>query len=553
MKKNKFDYVIVGAGVAAAAVSKGILEKNHEASILILEAGPEIKAKDRRFWWDYITRGERPYTFTYDQVWEAPNTGNTPYLTAGVRVKAYGGSTMHWGGWCLRYKPEDFEMRTRTGEGADWPISYKDLEPYYQMGEEFLSVCGDHTEGWIEGAPPYPAPPFQWTAPDGDMLEAWENLDVVYQDGDEKGPKIKVKSGKMPIARYRKCMTTGTCKYCPIGGRFNAQYVLDDLKYDSRFKKLEIRINSPVNRVNMSSKSKAESVTYIENTTGQEHTVYGDTIIIASGTYNVPKLLRASKSEYWENGIGNDTDLVGRFVVSHSLLEVNGIADENPNGYYQEYDFPTLMSRSYDTPEHQKKGKIFMFKNRKYPNVDLAQLMIEGKTREEIDDIVYGKMQIQIQAFYEEKGKYENRLEAKTDENGNVLFDRFGLPQTVVNFNRTDKDRKDTEDRLEILKGVIKEMGLRIPEGEGEALVPGGKKVFGAKVQNPGGHHSTSTARMGTDKTNSVTDKHMRVHETENLYVCSNAAFPTCSAVNPTLTLTAMSFRLVDHLISKTK
>ena len=374
------------------------------------------------------------------------------------------------------------------------------------------------------------------------MLEAWESLDVEYQDGDIIGPKQKVKSGKMPIARYRKCMTTGTCKYCPIGGRFNAQYVLDDLKNDSRFKNLEIRINAPVHKVNMVSKSKAESVTYMENTTGKEYTVYADTIILASGAYNVPKLLRASKNEFWENGIGNDEDLVGRYVVSHSLLEVNGYSKDNLNGYFQEYDFPTLMSRSYDSPEHQKKGKIFIFKNRKYPSVDIAQLMIEGKTREEIDEVVYGPMQIQIQAFLEEKGKYENRLETLTDKDGNPLYDRFGLPQTTVHFDRTPEETKNANDRLEILKNIILKMGLEVPDGE-----------KGAIVQKPGGHHTTGTARMGTSSKNSVLNKDMQVHETENLFVCSNAAFPTGTAVNPTLTLTAMAFRLVDHLILNQK
>lgn len=526
---NKFDYVFVGAGVAAATVAKALLEHKNDTSILILEAGPEIIAKDRRFWWDYVTRGERPYTFTYDQEWEADNTGNTSFLTAGVRVKAYGGSTMHWGGWCLRFKPEDFNMKTNTGIGADWPIDYDDLEPYYETAETYLSVCGDHEEGWIPGAPPYPVPPFLWSAPDGMMLKAWEKLDVQYQDGDEIGPKVKVKSGKMPIARYRTCMTTGTCKYCPLGGRFNAQYVLDDLKNDSRYTNLEIRINSPVHRVNARSKSHIESVTYIENTTGKEYTVYGDTIILASGSYNVPKLLRASTSEYWKDGIGNDHDLVGRYIVSHSLLEVTGKAPQNTNGWFQEYDFPTLMSRSYDTKEHQKKGKFFMFKNRKYPNVDIAQLMIDGKTRAEIDEIINGEMTFQIQAFYEEKGKYENRLEAKPG------LDRFGLPQTTVHFSRSNEDRKNIRDRLKILESVIREMGLEITK---------------SKVQDPGGHHSTSTARMGTSPANSVTDKNMKVHETENLYVCSNAAFPTCSAVNPTLTLTALAFRLAEHLIN---
>lgn len=529
--KDTFDYVIVGGGVAAATLAKGLLLNNHKTSILILEAGPEIIAKDRRFWWDYITRGERPYTFTYDQKWEADSTGNIDYQTEGVRVKAYGGSTMHWGAWCLRFKPEDFNLFTNTGEGADWPINYEDLEPFYNDAEAYLSVCGDNDDDTFERSKPYPVPPFEWTAADGKLIKAWEQMDVTYQEGDiDPGTASKIKPGKMPIARYRKCMTTGTCKYCPIGGRFNAQYVLDDLKNDSRFVNFEVRINSPVHKVNVSSKSKAESVAYTDNLSGKEYIVYGDTIVLASGAYNVPKLLMASKSEFWENGIGNDHDLVGRFVVSHSMLNVVGKATSNKDGWFQEYDFPTLMSHSYNTKEHQKKGKIFMFKDRTTPNINIADLMIAGKTREEIDAIVYGEMTIRIQAFLEEKGKHSNRLQAKPG------VDRFGLPQTTVHFSRTDEEMKNANDRLKLLEAAIEKMGM---------------EVIYANVDKPGGHHTTGTARMGTAPENSVTDKFMKVHDTDNLYVCSNAAFPTGSAVNPTLTLTALAFRLVDHLTKK--
>ncbi|MBL4705557.1 MAG: GMC family oxidoreductase, partial [Flavobacteriales bacterium] len=296
----------------------------------------------------------------------------------------------------------------------------------------------------------------------------------------------------------------------------------------------------PVHQVNVKSRAQIESVTYRNNNTGREDTVYGTKIILASGAYNVPKLLMASTNDFWENGIGNDYDLVGRYVVSHSMLIATGTAKENLKGWFQEYDFPTLMSRSYDTKEHQKKGKIFIFKNRKYPKTDIAQLMIEGKTRAEIDDIVYGKMTIQIQAFLEEKGKHENRLTAKNglDRLGLPQLDRFGLPQTEIKFNRTDEDTKNAKDRLDILRSIIIKMGLEIDES----------RTF---VQDPGGHHTTGTARMGTSPDNSVTDKQMKVHETNNLYVCSNAAFPTGTAVNPTLTLTAMALRLVDHLITE--
>jgi choline dehydrogenase-like flavoprotein len=67
-------------------------------------------------------------------------------------------------------------------------------------------------------------------------------------------------------------------------------------------------------------------------------------------------------------------------------------------------------------------------------------------------------------------------------------------------------------------------------------------------VDNPGGHHTTGTCRMGLTAETSVVDENLRVHGTDNLYICSNATFPSGSAVNPTLTLTALTMRLADHL-----
>jgi len=116
---KKHDYVIVGSGVAGVTIAKRLLENNPDCDILMLEAGPEIPAKNRRSWWDYITLDRTPYDFTYDQAWEAKSTGNINWLSQGARVKAYGGSTMHWGAWCLRFKTEDFALSTNTRQTED--------------------------------------------------------------------------------------------------------------------------------------------------------------------------------------------------------------------------------------------------------------------------------------------------------------------------------------------------------------------------------------------------------------------------------------------------
>lgn len=522
-----YKYVIIGSGISGATLAKELLAANRNEEILILEAGPIIEAENRRYWWDFIVQDRRPYDFTYDRPDESVSVGKTPFLIKGSRVTAYGGSTVHWGGWSLRFNPEDFYLKSNTGDGGDWPISYDDLEPFYCTAEQYLSVCGDDTESWnrgstCEGNPirskPFPLPPFEWTAADGEMIEAFE--------------KHGIEPGKMPIARYRKCMTTGTCKYCPFGSRFSAQYVLHDLQTDSRHNNFEVRSNSPVVQVLMKNKRKAIGVEYLCTITGDHHKVHGDNILVCSGAYETPKLLLNSGRQHsWENGIGNDEELLGKFVVSHSILSVRGRLSHNIEQWFQEYDFPTLMSRSWDTEAIQKKSnKVFLFKNRKLPNIDFSKMMVMGKTRREIEVALTESRQSELQAFMEEKGRVENRLQVKSGRN------RFGLPNMKVNFTRPEQTRKNGEAWLDRMQKVIETMGY---------------KVEGRKFQDPGGHHMTGTCRMGRSDTEGVTDKNLLVFGTENIYVCSNAVFPTGSAVNPTLTLAALAFRLGYHLTGK--
>lgn len=143
-----YDYVIVGSGIAATLVCDRLLDANRLTSILVLEAGGRIPSRDRRSWWDLVLGDRTPYAHTYDDDTpgsvsrESFSTGSTPWGFRESRVRAYGGSTMHWGGWALRFMEEDFECRKHTGRGADWPFSYDALEPWYELAEQVLSVGG---------------------------------------------------------------------------------------------------------------------------------------------------------------------------------------------------------------------------------------------------------------------------------------------------------------------------------------------------------------------------------------------------------------------------
>lgn len=513
-----YQYVLIGSGVAAVTLARQLLQHDRGTSILMLEAGPRVPRGDRRSWWDFVLTGRKPYDYCYDVVGENKTNGDVDWGYDGSRIMAYGGSTGHWGAWTLRYKPEDFQLFTNTGEGADWPISYDDLDGYYHEAEEYLSVCGDCSESWNANRAhqPYPRPDFGWTEADGLMLAAFE--------------KNGIEPGKMPIARYRKCMATGTCKYCPIGSRYTAQDILDELVSDPRHVNFEVRCLSPVTRLIADRKSNIAAAEYLDMKTGEPLTATADIFVVAAGTYESPKLLMRSQSGFWPQGIGNDTDLVGRHIVSHSFLRVTGTLPANPRRWVQEFDFPTLMSRTFDAPEYQEDGKIFIFKNRVLPNVDIAKLMIKGMTRDQIMGVLAGPMDFELQAFYEEKGQYRNRLVERPGTN------RFGLPLMTVNYLREDKFNARAQSRLALMKPVIDDMGCA-------------RETVKKLVESPGGHHASGTCRMGDSPEQGVTDKHMKVFGTDNLFVCSNAAFPTCAAVNPTLTLTAMTLRLSDYLI----
>jgi choline dehydrogenase-like flavoprotein len=529
---DDYAYIIVGSGVAGSTIATKLLEAHPETPILMLEAGPQVPMKDRRSWWDYVIDGSRkPYEQCEDRDGDNPSVGGTAWHSKGSRTMMYGGSTVHWGGWSMRFKPEDFYLKTKTGQGGDWPYDYDTLEPYYCRADEYLSVCGDDKDSAVRGVPestknkndpwrskPYPLPPYPWTESDGEMIEAFNVLGIT--------------PGRMPLARYRKCMATGTCKYCPFGARFSGAYILDDLLSEPKYTHLKFIGMAPVTLLVAESKSRIHAVEYIDPGTGETVTASADRIILCSGAYEAPKLLMLSGRPYWDNGIGNDHDLVGRYAISHPFLSVAGTKDKNEERWIQEFDFPSLMSRTYDTEEYQQNGKIFLMKSAMFPNVDIASYMIAGKDRDEIDRIVTGPRQVQLSAFMEETGQYSNRFSVGEGTT------RIGLPRTRIDFTLPSDFQKRANKNLDLMEAVIRQMGYTVTEKD---------RVIGEQD----GHHTSSTCRMGKDPTEGVVDADLKVFGTDNLYVCSNAVHPTCAAVNPTLTLVAVTLKLTDHLLSQ--
>lgn len=513
------DVLIIGAGVAGATVAQRILEQRPSTHITVIDAGDRIDTKRRRQWWDYVISGELPYSYTYPEPGMDKTTGNVDWEFARTRMIAYGGTTVHWGGWTPRMQPEDFVLRTNTGEGGDWPISYSHLGPYYDEAEVLLGVCGDDKDrSSTPRSTPFPLPPYPYLPQDLEMIEKG------FEPNGMTG-------GHMPLARHRQCMTTGTCRICPVSARFNGADFMDHVIARFGPDAIDVRCRNVATRILANGPASAAGVEVLDTLDGTTTVMSADRIVVANGAYEVPKLMMASADDAsWPDGPGNASGALGGYIVTHSFLAVSGENNGNQERWIEEYDFPTLMSRSLDDEANQKLGKVFLVRDAQSPNTRLASLMQQGRSASMIDDLVTGPRQTSLSGFLEEKGRSENRISL---ERGT---DRFGLPRMSVDFNRTPETVAGGWKQIAKMTEVVTSMGYRVTDQSFEA---------------PAGFHVSGTSRMAAHPDHGVVDADLRVFGVDNLYVCSNSVFPSIGAVNPTLTLTALALRLGDHLVGE--
>ncbi len=531
----KTDIVIVGSGVAAAALTWKILRGDPTASILVLEAGKKMKMRDFAIFQDYLVTGKEPYRayrdLPYqerDQEGENRNIGGTVVPLDKSRLTMYGGSTVHWGGWSFRLKEEDFHLHTNTGRGIDWPFDYGELEPYYCEAEHYIGVSGDSSDKTTPRTQDYPFRAFPFTMEDELSIRALEKLGYRYSH-----LPIARQGVSKTISSHAPCQTTGKCKYCPFGARYVAANSLDDLSSLEAHPNFSIRTEIIVQEILMSAKDRASGLRCLNRATGQEEMIEAETIIVASGALESPKLLQRSKGPLWNDGIGNDRALVGRNLVTHPYFFFEATLPENPSAMQPEMGFPTLVSRHFDSADEQAAGKFILVNPSENPNYegrnsDLARLMQAGLTTGQIKQAVRGRVTVQWQGMLEVFSDPRNQIASCNRIN------RLGLHETVVNYT------KDTgfDDRLvQIGKHVSKI--FRAMGGDDGCLIQVSWRA----------DHAACTTRMSKEPHQGVVTPDLKVHGVDNLYVCSNASFASFGAVNPTLTLTALSLRLGAHLL----
>ena len=507
--------LIVGSGVAGVVTARRLLEGSPDVDVMIFEAGPGL-ALGHRAWLDRLMAGSSPY----EAFWEPERAEHERFGLRGSRLFVKGGTTNHWGGWSLRFKPEDFELFSRTGRGADWPIDYEELAPHYTVAEELLGIEGDSSD---DDPPrfgdrfPFEAAPY--TLNDMPIIETLERLGMSY--------------GHMPMARDAdRCVTTGTCRVCPVNARYTAAYDLATLEAEYP-ERLSVSLASPVTEILMESRRVARGVRFLDVASGMRREAEGEHVIVASGTVESTKLLLASTGSGWDDGLGNDSGHLGRHLVGHPVLFAEGVRPGNPENAHQELGFITLACRHYDTPEHQRDGKMLFARVGDDSHTSIENEILANTPRSEIEHRMRSRIHLALEASVEQFESPENRiiLGGETAQPG--------LRETVIDFGVDEATQRAVATHTDNLLRVLREAGCTE------------ESLFHVQL-NPDGAHAVAACRMSADAADGVVDRDLAVHGTDNVHVCSNGVFPNVTAVNPTLTVAALAARLGDHLTART-
>ena len=510
---------IVGSGVAGSLIA-------HEAaragkSVVILETGKRYDPLDAALY-------ERVRLQLYPWQWEDPerdaflvDPGMNVRLNNG-RVKAVGGTTLHWNAYAPRWQPKDFEMKSRHGIARDWPLSYEDLEPFYVRAERELGVAGGDAPGMPPRSAGYALPPHPYSYSDQHVfIPAFEKagLTLGYNP---------MAVASRPYDGRAQCVGFTTCApMCGSGAKYTGMVHVRKAEATG---KVEVRPESHVRRIRLGAGRRVSHVEYVDGS-GATQRVEARAFVLAAGGIENPRLLLLSATTgEFADGLANESGLVGRTLMFHTAAGVRARMKERVGGH--RIGFGTSIC--WDHHQHMSLpgiGNMLLFQADLQGPMPAAIARESGLTGTALKEHVrneYGH-NVKIIAEGEMLPDDANRVSLSS-----TTKDRYGDPVPRISMRMGDFENRTMQRGLEIGTQIMK--------------LAGATRIW--TDMNPlGGHYMGSTC-MGSDPRASVCDKYGRCHGLDNLYLAGSSIFATSSASHPTLTIAALALHTAEHLKS---
>lgn len=581
---SEYDVIVVGSG-AAGGMSAYVLTCAG-VKVLMLEAGRDYDPVTETPMFeqnkDAPLRGagtpDKPFGYydaTVDGGWQVPGE---PYSSDdGVdflwwRSRMLGGRTNHWGRISLRMGEYDFKPYSRDGLGADWPLDYADLAPYYDKTEALVGIYGSN-EG-LENTPNSSpgvllAPP---AARADELLTRKYCKDlgipvipihraVLSEKQDYKrwpqllhpnNPLGQRVTREIMQARAACFWATPCGRGCSIGANFQSPTVLIPPALATG--NLTIRTNAMVYEVVTNKEGNAEGVSYIDKLTGKQETVTARAVVLAASGCETARIMLNSKSTQFPDGVANSSGLVGKYIMDTIGTGVLG-------------QIPMLEH----TPAHNTHGASgmhnympwWLYKEQAKGQLDFARgyhIEFGGGRRapgagsfanlERLNGGNYGaQFKEDCRRYYGSFIGYSGRGEMIPNENCYCTIDpeqkdKWGIPTLKFFWKWSDHELNQTRHMQHTFKDIIESMGgnvlSEIHDNGADAIKKPGEII-----------HEVGGARMGSDPQQSVLNEFCQSWDVPNLFVTDGAAFVSNADKNPTLSILALAWRSSDYLIGE--
>jgi choline dehydrogenase-like flavoprotein len=509
MSEDHYDFIVIGTGAGGGTLAHALAPTG--ARILLLERG-DFLPRERENW-------DSDAVFVANR-YKAPETwhdkdGRT--FHPGIHYFV-GGNTKFYGAVLLRMRERDFgDVQHEDGTSPAWPLSYADFRPWYRRAEALYHVHG--TRGADPTEPPDPEP-YSYPAISHEP-RVQELSDDLRRTGLNPFPlPVGVRLDERD-PRHSPCIRCSTCDGfpCLLGAKADAHVTCVEPALAHR--NVNLLINAFVERLE-TTPTGGEVRHVVVRQDGQLRRFSADIVVVSCGAINSAALLLRSASDQHPAGLGNRSDVVGRFYMFHNNSALLAVSHKPNSTRFQK----TLGLNDFywgDATWPHPLGHIQML-----GKTDAA--MFKGEThgllpRRALDELARHSLDFWLTG--EDLPRPENRITLAGD----------GLRIAYTPTNQESHRRLTAK-----LRGLLRGIGC-----EPDTLMPR-EAYFSKRLSVAATGHQNGTVRFGTDPATSALDVNCRSHEVDNLYVVDASFFPSSSAVNPTLTIIANALRVAAHL-----
>jgi choline dehydrogenase-like flavoprotein len=498
-----YDFIIIGTGAGGSTLAHSLAPTGKR--ILILERGEFlVRSKDN---WD-------PEKVFREEIYHTQERWLTKEGTEFRPGQAYlvGGNTKVFGAALLRLRQKDFEeIAYEDGISPAWPISYEDLEPYYNEAERLYLVHGERGEDPTEppATQPYTYPKL---SQEPRMLEVFNQL---------KGLGLKPFHLPIGVQRFEDnikdspCIRCNTCDGFPCLVNAKGDAEMSCLIHALRHPNVTLMTGAKVERIETDA-SGARATAVQVTWHGDQHRYEGETIVVSAGAINSAVILLKSANAKHPNGLANSSGLVGRNYMRHNNSAMLAIDPFKKN--------PTIFQKTMGVND-------FYFGKSGDP---IGHISLIGKATEGILAADQPRAPRFILKFMAEHSMdwWFTTEDLPRKENGVVL-----MPDGRIQLNLTPTNRAPHNRLVNHWKKILWKIGFRV--------------MLTKPMPINAVAHQVGTTLMGINPARSVLNIMNRTHDIENLYIVDGSFFPSASAVNPALTIAANALRVGDLLKRK--